>query len=145
MRRWTRFALPVALLTVLAACNSAAHGGKETSPGTPATGGCPTNLAITAADSGHSGLCVALGGKVTVTLDTPAGAQWRPVEASGSALAPASVTAPPQVPSTVMAQFTAVAKGSSVISSCRPNCPSAAPGQVRCNSISQWQVTVEVK
>ncbi len=141
-----RFAVPIALLTVLAACNSAARGGGSgNNPGAPAAGGCPTKLAITAADSGHSGLCVALGGTVTVTLDTPAGAQWKPVEASGSALSPSSVTAPPQVPSTVMAQFTAAARGSSVISSSRPNCPSAAPGQMRCNSISQWQVTVEVK
>jgi hypothetical protein len=138
--RWIRLATPALLLALLAGCNSAGSG--VNAP--VSAGGCPDTLTITPAD-GNKHLCVALGGTVQVRLDTPAGVRWSPVESTGTALSQVGAPPPPPAQTSAFATYNAVARGSSMLKSFRPNCPPASPGGVQCHSIMQWQVTVDVK
>lgn len=106
----------------------------------PSAPGCPTAVTITTDDNNKT-VCVAIGGTVTVDLRTPGVTNNSPIDSTGAALTTSTKTAP----QASLAVFDATTAGSSVISSMRPNCPSAAPGTLSCHSIMAWKVTIQVK
>lgn len=142
MRLRALIAVPVALLFVLAGCAST----KPAAPaGTPTnSAGCPMALSVAAGDN-QKILCVALGGTVTVNLQSPGATRWLRIESSGPALSESSAT-PSAAQLTSTALFNAVSVGESTITSARPNCPTqSVQTSVSCHSIMAWKVTIEVR
>ncbi|MGW4730396.1 hypothetical protein ACWEQC_14705 [Streptomyces shenzhenensis] len=120
--------------------------GPDTAPATspaPTAGGCATRAELTAADNGRS-LCLVRGGVVRITLDGTEDRPWQPLTASGDVLKPVD---PGFVilPGDAVAAYEAVAPGTARLTSSRPLCPEAGPGQVSCLGIQSWAVTVRVR
>jgi hypothetical protein len=112
----------------------------------PAPGGgssCPENLVVPSTANSRK-FCVAQGGTVTITAVADQAQGWSPFEIGGNSLAPAPQKQAPSSAAKVLAVFTAVAPGTSTVSSAHRNCPVPAGG-VGCNSILLWQVTIAVK
>src|SRR5690349_3623647 len=126
MSRW--FAI-VALVATLTACAGNAGSPAPTVPST--SDGCPVagDQTVTAADNNGT-VCLALGQTLTVLLGDGG---WLPPTETGDALRPVDGTPP---------AFTGVAAGTAAITSSRPNCPSASPGQVACHSMLTFRLAV---
>jgi hypothetical protein len=140
----TRYATELTAGVLLCAAFLAGCGGNSTSTGevTPSAPKCPQTVSATEANSGQT-LCVAQGGQVTLSLKTAAGKPWAPPEpgtpgilTSGGAF---SATAGTQV-----GTWKATKAGQTMLTSTRPNCPSAAPGTVSCHSVKSFTLTVKV-
>jgi hypothetical protein len=110
--------------------------------GTTCTPAPPAQL--TAADNGRT-YCLAKGGQIRITLTGSKDRPWTPVTATGTALKAAN----PGIvirPGDAVAAFDAVAPGTATLTSSRPLCAvPTAPGQVSCQGIQGWTVTVEVR
>jgi hypothetical protein len=142
MRLRAPLAVPVVLLFVLAGCANNKPGAPTGTPTNSA--GCPMALSVTA-DDNQKTMCVALGGTVTVNLQSPGATHWLRIESSGTALSESNAT-PSTARLTSTALFNAVSVGESTINSARPNCPTqSVQTGVSCHSIMAWKVTIEVK
>jgi hypothetical protein len=115
----------------------------SSSPSGSATkAGCTEEKALTAADN-NSTVCVTKGGQVRLTLDGTADKPWAAVEASGSALTPvnAGIGAPA---GDKVSAYRAASDGKVTLTSSRPMCAKAKPGQMQCKALMTWMVTVVV-
>jgi hypothetical protein len=113
------------------------------SPSSSATKtGCKAEAALTAADN-NSTVCVTKGGQIRLTLDGTADKPWAAVEASGSALTPvnAGIGAPA---GDKVSAYRASSDGTVTLTSSRPMCAKAKPGQMQCKALMTWMVTVVV-
>jgi hypothetical protein len=113
------------------------------SPSSSATKtGCKAEAALTAADN-NSTVCVTKGGQIRLTLDGTADKPWAAVEASGSALTPvnAGIGAPA---GDKVSAYRAASDGKVTLTSSRPMCAKAKPGQMQCKALMTWMVTVVV-
>lgn len=113
------------------------------SPSSSATKtGCKAEAALTAADN-NSTVCVTKGGQIRLTLDGTADKPWAAVEASGSALTPvnAGIGAPA---GDKVSAYRAASDGKVTLTSTRPMCAKAKPGQMQCKALMTWMVTVVV-
>ncbi|GGS47398.1 hypothetical protein [Streptomyces cinerochromogenes] len=153
MRRTTPLALAAAAL-LLAGCGSQQDTGSGGKVSAPPRGGttpspsrsaadCTGHLELTAADHGRT-VCVTKGGEVRLTLDGTKARPWKPVTASGTALEAVNAGFVLQ-PGDATAAYRAVAAGTVKLASSRPLCAQpTAPGQVSCEGIEEWTVTVRV-
>lgn len=116
---------------------------RSTSP-TATAASCTRTLELTAADNGRT-ICLTTGGQVRLTLDGTEERPWKPVTLTGDALKavnPGIVI----LPGDAVAAYDAVARGTAKLSSSRPLCTeSPSPGQVSCQGIEEWTVTVRVR
>ncbi|WP_329315983.1 hypothetical protein [Streptomyces sp. NBC_01262] len=113
------------------------------SPSSSATkAGCTEEKALTAADN-NSTVCVTKGGQVRLTLDGTADKPWAAVEVSGSALTPVNAGIGAPVGDKVSA-YRAASDGKVTLTSSRPMCAKAKPGQMQCKALMTWMVTVVV-
>jgi hypothetical protein len=154
MRRTTPLALAAAAL-LLAGCGSQSGGGPgsgtddngKVSPSPSATtsdGACVSHAELTAADNGRT-MCLTLGGELRLTLDGTKSRPWKPVMTSGTALEAINAGFVIQ-PGDATAAYKAVHPGAAKLTSSRPLCAEpTAPGQVSCEGIQEWTVTVTVK
>ncbi|MEU6090602.1 hypothetical protein ABZ865_28100 [Streptomyces sp. NPDC047085] len=155
MRRTTPLALAAAAL-LLAGCGSQSGGGPgsgtddngKVSPSPSATtsegGACVSHAELTAADNGRT-VCLTLGGELRLTLDGTKSRPWKPVMTSGTALEAINAGFVIQ-PGDATAAYKAVHPGTAKLTSSRPLCAEpTAPGQVSCEGIQEWTVTVTVK
>ncbi|GHI07361.1 hypothetical protein AQI88_20755 [Streptomyces cellostaticus] len=149
MRRTTPIALAAAAL-LLAGCGSQSGGdsgskGKVSpSASAPSSGsGCAAQVELKVADNGRT-VCLAKGGELRLTLDGTKTRPWKPVALSGTALEAINAGFVIQ-PGDATAAYKAVAAGTAKLTSSRPLCPPADPGQASCKGIQQWTVTVKVK
>ena len=113
------------------------------SPSSSATKpGCTAEKALTAADN-NSTVCVTKGGQVRLSLDGTADKPWAAVEVSGSALTPvnAGIGAPA---GDKVSAYRAASDGKVTLTSSRPMCAKAKPGQMQCKALMTWMVTVVV-
>jgi hypothetical protein len=69
---------------------------------------------------------------------------WRPLTLTGTALAPAA-QAPAPVMGALTARYNAVRTGTVKMSSTRPACPPAKPGEMSCLTVQLYEVTVTVR
>ncbi|MFE9607024.1 hypothetical protein [Streptomyces sp. NPDC006012] len=116
--------------------------GTPSKPGTP-SGDCVTQAELTVADDGHS-LCLTRGAVVRIDLDGTADRPWQPLTATGNALK--AVNAGIVVrPGHALAAYEAVAAGTARLTSYRPLCAQGSPGQVTCQGLQSWTVTVRVR
>ncbi|MEU2061689.1 hypothetical protein [Streptomyces sp. NPDC013455] len=147
MRRTTPLALAAAAL-LLAGCGSqqeAGSSGKASTPPSPtrSAGGCTGQAELTAADHGRT-VCVAEGGEVRLTLDGTKARPWKPVTVSGPGLEAINAGFVLQ-PGDATAAYRAVAPGTVRLTSSRPLCAEpTAPGQVSCEGVQEWAVTVRI-
>ncbi|MFF7972811.1 hypothetical protein [Streptomyces sp. NPDC007905] len=150
MRRTTPVAIAAAAL-LLAACGPQNGGDKgggsgKVSPSASAPssdGRCVTHAELTAADNGRT-VCLVKGGELRLTLDGTRARPWKPVQASGTALKAINSGFVIQ-PGDATAAYRAVASGTTKLTSSRPLCAEpTAPGQVSCQGIQEWTVTVKV-
>lgn len=105
---------------------------------------CVSRVELTAADNNRV-ICVAKGGQVRLTLDGTKERPWQPVAVAGHGLKAAN---PGFVilPGDAVAAYDAVDPGSSTLTSSRPLCAqSGTPGQVSCQGVARWRVTVRVR
>ncbi|MEU0333105.1 hypothetical protein [Streptomyces sp. NPDC006193] len=153
MRRTTPLALAAAAL-LLAGCGSregAGSGGAAPAPPrwvTPSpagsAGGCTARAELTAADDGRT-VCVSRDGEVRLTLDGTRARPWKPVAASGTALAAVDAGLVLR-PGDATAAYRAVAAGTVTLTSSRPRCAEpTAPGRASCGAVQDWTVTVRVR
>lgn len=121
------------------ATSAAAAAGTPT--GSPRSPSCTVH--VVAGDSANgSTVCVARGSDVTVLLHATAGSDWSSPEATGNALGPAR---PMPTPAGYVGwSFAAVAAGTAQVTTSRPVCPSASFGAVRCHSVIDYRLHVEV-
>ncbi|WP_405726879.1 hypothetical protein OG607_23620 [Streptomyces sp. NBC_01537] len=113
------------------------------SPSSSATkAGCKAETALTAADN-NSTVCVTKGGQIRLTLDGTADKPWAAVEASGGALTPVNAGIGAPVGDRVSA-YRASSDGKVTLTSSRPMCAKAKPGQMQCKALMTWMVTVVV-
>jgi hypothetical protein len=113
------------------------------SPSSSATkAGCKAEAALTAADN-NSTVCVTKGGQVRLALDGTADKPWAAVEVSGSALTPVNAGVGAAAGDTVSA-YRAASDGKVTLTSSRPMCAKAKPGQMQCKALMTWMVTVVV-
>ena len=113
------------------------------SPSSSATKtGCKAEAALTAADN-NSTVCVTKGGQVRLSLDGTADKPWAAVEVSGSALTPVNAGVGAAAGDTVSA-YRAASDGKVTLTSSRPMCAKAKPGQMQCKALMTWMVTVVV-
>jgi hypothetical protein len=154
MRRTTPIALAAAAL-LLAGCGSQSGGttgggtddsGKASptsSPSATMSGGCLTHAELTAADNGRT-VCLTQGGELRVNLDGTRSRPWKPVMTSGTVLE-AINSGFVILPGDATAAYRAVHPGTAKLTSSRPLCAQpTAPGQVSCQGIQEWTVTVTV-
>ncbi|MFI2758240.1 hypothetical protein ACH5A3_05100 [Streptomyces echinatus] len=147
MRRTTPLALTAAAL-LLAGCGSqedTGSSGKASEPPSPtrSSAGCAAQAELKAADHGRT-VCVTKGGEIRLTLDGTKARPWKPVTASGTALKAINTGFVLQ-PGDATAAYQAVAAGTVKLASSRPMCAQpTAPGQVSCEGIEEWSVTVRV-
>ncbi|MGW5325071.1 hypothetical protein [Streptomyces sp. NPDC004014] len=155
MRRTTTLALAAAAL-LLAGCGSQSGGGggddtgggsgrvSPSATGTPPSGGCVSHAELTAADDGRT-LCLTKGGELRLTLDGSKDRPWKPVAESGTALEAINSGFVIQ-PGDATAAYRAAAAGTAELTSSRPMCPEpTAAGQVSCEGVQEWKVTVTVR
>jgi hypothetical protein len=110
--------------------------------GSATKAGCTAEKALTAADN-NSTVCVTKGGQVRLTLDGTADKPWAAVEVSGSALTPVNAGVGAAAGDTVSA-YRAASDGKVTLTSTRPMCAKAKPGQMQCKALMTWMVTVVV-
>ncbi|MFB7493919.1 hypothetical protein ACFC09_04295 [Streptomyces sp. NPDC056161] len=116
--------------------------GTPSVPGNP-SGGCVTQAELTAADDGHS-LCLTRGGVVRIDLAGIPDRPWQPLTATGNALKAVNAGVVVQ-PGHALAAYEAVAAGTARLTSYRPLCAQGSPGQVACQGLQNWTVTVRVR
>jgi hypothetical protein len=143
--RLNRLAVPLAVFAVTAGA-LAGCAQQPTQPGSPTShvtsstpagsSDCPAQLNVTETDGGKT-LCVTLGGTVTIDFGPQASSISGGFDLAGTSLAPASA----------QGTYSAVGKGSTILTTERRNCPKPSPGSgmVACNSIELWKVTITVK
>jgi hypothetical protein len=144
MRPLNRLAVPLAVFAVAAGiltgcAQQPAQPGSPSSHTTastpPGSSDCPAQLNVAATDSGKT-LCVTLGGTVAIDLG-PQATTTGQFDVAGTSLKPTGADG----------TYTAVSKGTTVITTERRNCPKPSPGSgmVACDSIELWKVTITVK
>ena len=102
-------------------------------------------LTLANAEAGKT-YCVGLGTNVLVFLRGTPAAKWGPIRASGSALEPWASGRMTLMIGVTGASFRAVRPGTSVIFSARPACGSSAtPGDMPCDAVGAFRVTVIVR
>jgi hypothetical protein len=139
-----------ALTLLLAGCGTQAGGeggdGSSAPPSPPSPTSSPSACASTgelgAADNGRT-VCVAVGGTVRVSLDGTRSRPWEPVTSGGRGLKAAN-SGVVLLPGDASAAFEAVSAGRARLSSSRPVC-AKEPGQISCDALQEWRVTVVVK
>jgi hypothetical protein len=136
-----RLLAPLLLLVLVSGCGSS--GGGAGTPGGPGSAGantCPKTLPLTEEDN-QTEVCVAKGGTVTVILSGTG--QWKPVQVSGTGLSqqPTSTAST----SGTAATFSATAAGTATITSSRNTCPEPSPGEMGCDAVQAFSVTVTVQ
>ncbi|MET8447027.1 hypothetical protein [Streptomyces sp. NPDC005209] len=105
---------------------------------------CVSHTELTAADNGRT-LCLTTGGQVRLTLDGTQDRPWKPVTVTGDALKAANAGIV-ILPGDAVAAYDAVARGTAKLSSSRPLCAQpSSPGQMSCQGIEEWTVTVRVR
>ncbi|MGW0997690.1 hypothetical protein [Streptomyces sp. NPDC002520] len=155
MRRTTPIALAAAAL-LLIGCGS--QSGGNTGSGTddsgkaspspsrsvPAPGRCVSHAELTVVDNGRT-VCLTQGGELRITLDGTRSRPWKPVMASGTVLE-AINSGIVILPGDATAAYRAVHPGVARLTSSRPLCAQpTGPGQVSCQGIQTWTVTVTVR
>ncbi|MFF4753086.1 hypothetical protein ACWD5R_08745 [Streptomyces sp. NPDC002514] len=150
-----------AAVLLLAGCGAAGDGSgpgdsaggttPSSTPSAPATpsasgtpsGGCVNQAELTVADDGHS-LCLTRGGVVRIDLAGTPDRPWQPLTATGTALKAVNAGVVVQ-PGHALAAYEAVAAGTARLTSYRPLCAQGSPGQVACQGLQSWTVTVRVR
>ncbi len=118
--------------------------GSSVAPSPTNSSGCPTELTVTATDSSKT-LCVSVGGLVHVNLTAAGQKPWYPIASgSSSILAPATPDQNSAAPGVQTTTFKAIAPGTTDITSAHRAC-AQSPGQISCNAIVAWKVTIDVK
>lgn len=116
-----------------------------TSPSTasPSTASpkCAPPAELGAGDSGRT-VCVAVGGVVRVNLDGTREKPWKALTVSGEGLE-ATNSGLVLRPGDASGAYRAVAAGTARLASDRPLC-ATGPGEVACQSLQEWWVTVVV-
>ncbi|MFE0515604.1 hypothetical protein [Streptomyces sp. NPDC058964] len=129
--------------------SASASASASTAPATssspaPTEAECTHNAELTTADDGRT-ICLTTGGQVRLTLDGTKERPWKPVVVTGDVLKAAN----PGIvilPGDAVAAYDAVATGTAKLTSSRPLCArSSSPGQVSCQGIERWTVTVRVR
>jgi hypothetical protein len=113
------------------------------SGGTPASTGCTARATLTTT-ANRDTVCVTEGGRIDITLDGTTDRPWAPVEITGSALTPTNAGIAIQNGDAVAA-YKAESPGKVTLTSSRPLCAKAKPGQMSCKGLQVWTVTVTVK
>jgi hypothetical protein len=144
MSRWIALATAAVLAVSVTGCagHEPAGGSPAPTEASPSDNACPvgTDQTVTEADNGST-ICLALGRMLTVRLGSDNPPAWSTPVVNGDALRPATLVPLPAAPAWY---FTAVVSGSAEVTSSRPNCPSAGPGEVGCHSMLAFRLTVNV-
>ena len=134
----------VAMAVALVAGCATTQSGPGSSGGAAATSSsaCSTAVLLTDEDN-QSTVCVAQGGTVTLVLAGGPGANWAPIQLTGSGLA----EQPPVITPTggVSAKYRATAAGTAELSSSRSACPPPTAGMAACHALQAFKVTVTVR
>ncbi len=105
--------------------------------------GCHTNLQVSEGSAGKA-YCVQVGGTVTVSLHGSTGQLWRPVVVTGDALEPVAGGVP-AIGATTTDTYRAARAGTTTLASSRPACPPAKPGNMACQAMETFTVTIQVR
>jgi hypothetical protein len=89
-------------------------------------------------------VCVAEGGRVDIVLDGTTARPWAAVQASGSALTAVNVGIAPPTGGDAASGYKATSPGKVTLTSTRPLCAKAKPGQMSCKGLQVWTATVVV-
>jgi hypothetical protein len=103
---------------------------------------CATSIEVRDSDNGRA-VCLAPGGTLRVYLGGEFGPNWGALKLTGNALA--EVSPPPQFPAEIRGGvFTAVRPGQARVTTEAPACPAPTPGEMGCDSVRSFMVTVTV-